>query len=124
MEGGLEREREMNSGGSGEDSAQGKESEGDRKRGSKCTHHDPGEQTDSFATVGVRNHVSVADGQESDGDKPHGAQEVAGHILGIVIPGREQRPYPEDGISQQAPILLEEASVKSLLCRSITLAMR
>lgn len=58
-----------------------------RERGEEeCTDHDSCEQTDSFATVGVRNHVSIADGQESDGDKPHGSQKVTGHVLGIMIP--------------------------------------
>ncbi|PWA23828.1 hypothetical protein CCH79_00010971 [Gambusia affinis] len=40
--------------------------------------------TDSFATVGVRNHVSIADGEESDRDKPHRSQEVTGHILSVM----------------------------------------
>lgn len=64
------------------------------------TDHDSCEQTDSFATVGVRNHVSIADGQESDGDKPHGSQEVTGHILGIMIPKTKHRPCLQDEVSQ------------------------
>lgn len=67
----------------GEDSARGRERQREER---ECTHHDSCEQTDSFATVGVRNHVSIADGQESDGDKPHGSQKVTGHVLGIMIP--------------------------------------
>lgn len=55
------------------------------------TDHDSREQTHSFTTVGVRDHVSIADGQEGDGDKPHGSQEVTGHILSIVVPGERDR---------------------------------
>lgn len=54
-------------------------------------HHDPCEQTHAFATVRVRYHVPVADGEEGDGDKPHGAQEVTGHFLFVMIPGGTQR---------------------------------
>lgn len=50
-------------------------------------YHDAGEQAHAFPAVGVRHHVSVADGEEGDGDKPHGPQEVAGHFLFIVVPG-------------------------------------
>ena len=39
----------------------------------EVTHHDPSQETDPFPTVGVRDHVSVADGQEGDGDEPHGS---------------------------------------------------
>lgn len=66
----------------------------------KCTDHDACEQTDSFATVGVRNHVSVANGQEGDGDKPHGAQKVTGHVLGIMIPKRKHSVCSGDEVSQ------------------------
>lgn len=55
------------------------------------THHDAGEQTHALPAVGVRHHVSVADGQEGDGDKPHGSQEVAGHFLLVMVPGVEDR---------------------------------
>ena len=53
-----------------------------------CTDHDSRQQTHSFATVRVRHHVAVANGQEGDGDKPHGSQEITGHILGVVVPER------------------------------------
>lgn len=53
-------------------------------------HHDPCEQAHAFATVGVRDHVPVADGQEGDGDQPHGPQEVAGHLLLVVVPAGTQ----------------------------------
>lgn len=70
----------------GKDSTEGRASEADKRRGRECTDHDSCEQTDSFATVGVRNHVSIADGQKGDGDKPHGSQEVTGHFLFVMIP--------------------------------------
>lgn len=54
------------------------------------SYHDAGEQAHAFPTVGVRHHVSVANGEEGDGDKPHGPQEVAGHFLLIMVP-RESR---------------------------------
>lgn len=54
-------------------------------------HHDPREQTHAFATVRVRHHVPVANGEEGDGDEPHGAQEVTGHFLFVMIPGGTQR---------------------------------
>lgn len=52
-----------------------------------CTHHDAREQTHALPTVGMRHHVSIADGQEGDRDEPHGAQEVAGHFLLVMVPG-------------------------------------
>ena len=54
------------------------------------SHHDAGQQTHPFPTVGVRDHVPISDGQEGDGDEPHGPQEGAGHLLGVMVPGREQ----------------------------------
>lgn len=66
----------------GEDGASGRV----RDAETKCTDHDACEQAHAFSTVGVRNHVSVADGEESDRDEPHGAQEVTGHILSIMVP--------------------------------------
>lgn len=57
-----------------------------RRRDRKYTDHNACEQTDSFATVGVRNHVSIANGKESDRDKPHRSQEVTGHILSVMVP--------------------------------------
>lgn len=73
----------------GEDTASGRVWEERKER--KWTDHDACEQTDSFATVGVRYHVSIADGEESDGDKPHGSQEVTGHVLCIMVP---EKKYP------------------------------
>lgn len=61
-----------------------------RKSGHVQPHHDPCEQAHAFATVGVRDHVPVADGQEGDGDQPHGAQEVAGHLLLVMVPAGTQ----------------------------------
>lgn len=62
-----------------------------RESGGRRPHHDPREQTHAFATVRVRHHVAVADGEEGDGDEPHGAQKVTGHLLFVVIPGGTQR---------------------------------
>lgn len=42
-------------------------------------------------------HVTIANGEESDGDEPHGTQEVAGHILLVVVPAKETRT----SVSQQ-----------------------
>lgn len=50
------------------------------------SHHDSCQQADPLPTVGVRDHVAVADGQEGDGDQPHRPQERTGHLLGIVVP--------------------------------------
>lgn len=50
------------------------------------THHDAREQADALPTVGVGHHVPVADGQERDGDEPHGTQEVACHVLLVMVP--------------------------------------
>lgn len=76
---------------------------GEQREGTerKCTDHDAREQTDSFATVSMRNHVSIANRQESNRDKPHGPQEVTGHILGIMIPKKKQTCLLlEDKVSQ------------------------
>ena len=51
-----------------------------------CTDHDAGQQAHPLAAVRVGDHVSVADGQERDGDEPHGTQEVTGDVLGVVVP--------------------------------------
>ena len=37
-----------------------------------CTDHDAGQQAHPLAAVRVGDHVSVADGEERDGDQPHG----------------------------------------------------
>lgn len=63
----------------------------DEERRRVHPHHDPCEQAHALATVRVRHHVPVADGEEGDGDKPHGAQEVTGHFLFVMIPGGTQR---------------------------------
>lgn len=54
-------------------------------------YHDASEQADSLPTVGVWDHVTIADGEESDGDEPHGTQEVAGYILLVMVPAKETR---------------------------------
>lgn len=50
-------------------------------------YHDASEQAHALPAVSVGHHVAVADGEEGDGDEPHGPQEVAGHFLLVVIPG-------------------------------------
>lgn len=65
-------------------------------------HHDPREQTHAFATVRVRYHVPVADGEEGDGDEPHGAQEVTGHFLFVMIPAGTQRSGASVGEGRSA----------------------
>lgn len=52
-------------------------------------YHDAGEQAHALPAVGVGHHVAVADGEEGDGDEPHGPQEVAGHFLLVVVPEGE-----------------------------------
>lgn len=54
-----------------------------------CLYHNSCEQTHSLATVGVRHHVSISNGEEGDGDEPHGTQKITGHILSIMVPERE-----------------------------------
>lgn len=54
-----------------------------------CFYHNSCEQTHSLATVGVRHHVSISNGEEGDGDEPHGTQKITGHILSIMVPERE-----------------------------------
>lgn len=56
-------------------------------------YHDAGEQAHALPAVGVWHHVSVANGEEGDGDKPHGPQEVAGHFLFIVVPGESREGW-------------------------------
>ena len=53
------------------------------------SHHDSSQEANTFPAVGVRDHVSIPDGQEGDGDEPHGTQERigAGHILlSVMVP--------------------------------------
>lgn len=49
------------------------------------SHHYPGEETDASTTVGVRHHVSVADGQEGDRDHPQGLHVVAAQVPVVVV---------------------------------------
>lgn len=65
---------------------QSRSSEGRRWWAEAGTHHDAGEQTDALPTVRVGHHVPVPDGQECDGDEPHGAQEVTGDVLLVMVP--------------------------------------
>lgn len=53
-------------------------------------YHDAGEQAHALPAVGVGHHVAVANGEEGDGNEPHGPQEVAGHFLLVVVPGGSQ----------------------------------
>ncbi len=56
-----------------------------------CLYHNSCEQTHSLATVGVRHHVSVSNGEEGDGDEPHCTQKITGHILSVMVPERERK---------------------------------
>lgn len=56
-------------------------------------YHDASEQAHTLPAVGVGHHVTVANGEEGDGDKPHGSQEVAGHFLLIVVPGESREGW-------------------------------
>lgn len=51
-----------------------------------CSHHNAGQEANSFPTVRVWDHVPISDGEEGDRDQPHGSQEVAGYVLVVVIP--------------------------------------
>lgn len=55
------------------------------------THHDSSEQTHALPAVCVGHHVTIANGQERDGDEPHGSQEIARDILLVVVPAKQQR---------------------------------
>lgn len=57
----------------------------------RASYHNPGEQADPLPTVGVGDHVTVADGEKRDGDEPHGTQEVTGHVLLVVVPAKESK---------------------------------
>ena len=50
------------------------------------SHHNSCQQTNSLPAVGVRDHVTIADGQEGDRDQPHCPVERTGHLLGVVVP--------------------------------------
>lgn len=50
------------------------------------SYHDSCQQANPFPTVGMRDHVAIADGQEGDGDQPHCSKEGTGHLLCIMIP--------------------------------------
>lgn len=50
------------------------------------SHHDASQEANSLPAVRVWDHVPVSDGEEGDGDQPHGSQEVAGYVLVVVIP--------------------------------------
>lgn len=54
-------------------------------------YHNAGQKTHPLATVGMRHHVSIANGEEGDGNEPHGSQEIAGHVLSIMVPARRER---------------------------------
>lgn len=91
-----------------------------RGMGRGGTHHDASEKTDTFPTVRVGHHVPIADGQERDGDEPHGAQKVTGHILLVMVPAKgrqdsvwESHPVPqsrgmEDSLQGRGGISAEE----------------
>lgn len=51
----------------------------------RLSHHNPRQEADAAAAVGVGHHVSVADGQEGDGDHPQGLHVVAAQIPVVVM---------------------------------------
>lgn len=57
------------------------------------SHHDPSEEADAAAAVSVRDHVSVTDGQEGDGDHPQGLHIIAAKVSVIVVPARTNQPH-------------------------------
>lgn len=65
---------------------------GGQDHGRGGTHHDAGEKTDTFPTVCVGHHVSIANGKERDGDEPHGTQKVTSYVLLVMVPaeGRQE----------------------------------
>lgn len=52
------------------------------------TYHDACQKTNPFPTVGVRDHVTITDGQESNRDQPHCPKEGASYLLSVVISAR------------------------------------
>lgn len=52
---------------------------------SRLSHHDPSEEADAAAAVGVRDHVSVTNGQEGDGNHPQGLHVVAAQVPVVVV---------------------------------------
>lgn len=69
------------------------------------SHHDPSEEADAAATVGVRHHVSITDGQEGDGDHPQGLHVVAAQVFVVVVPdggNRASTDAIDEGIHTRA----------------------
>lgn len=58
---------------------------GDRPAPPARPHHDPGQEADAASAVSVRHHVSVADGQEGDGDHPQSFHVVAAQVPVVVM---------------------------------------
>lgn len=56
-----------------------------RKLSTHLSHHYPSEEADAAATVSVRHHVSITDGQEGDGDHPQGLHVVATQVPVVVV---------------------------------------
>lgn len=50
------------------------------------SHHNPSQEADAAAAVGVRHHVSITDGQEGDGDHPQSLHVVAAQVPVVVVP--------------------------------------
>lgn len=57
------------------------------------TYHDACQKTHPFTTVGVRDHVAITDGQESDRDQPHRPKEGAGYLLCVMIPAEAKSKW-------------------------------
>ena len=51
----------------------------------EAAYHDPSEQTDAAATVGVGNNIPITNGQEGDRDHPQGLHVVTAQVLIVVV---------------------------------------
>ena len=49
------------------------------------SYHNPSEEADAPTAVGVRDHVSITDGQEGDGDHPQGLHIVTTQVSVVVM---------------------------------------
>lgn len=66
---------------------------------SGCTHHDPSAEADNLAPHGAWHHITVANGQECDGDQPQCVRKVPGGIHGL--------PIGEERVSSGVPVVFD-----------------
>lgn len=73
------------------------------------TYHYSSKQTDSFPTVCVWYHVAIPDGEKSYWYQPHRSEEVAGNILLIVVPEKQQtEPVLFNSSTERLPDPIQE----------------